>query len=71
MVRSGFHINPLRWPAMKELFQEAGFSVKLRAVERWPNGLPTHQLSMAEPFKTVPPEELMLKIAHVEVRPVS
>jgi SAM-dependent methyltransferase len=71
MVRSGFYTNRLRWPAMKGLFQEAGFSVKLRTVERWPNGLPTHQRSMALPFRTVPAEELMVKLAHVELRPVS
>jgi len=56
---------------MKGLFQEAGFSVKLRTVERWPDGLPTRQRSMAMPFRTVPPEELMVKIARVELHPVS
>jgi SAM-dependent methyltransferase len=71
MARSGFYTNRLRWPAMKELFQETGFSVKLRAVERWPNGLPTRQRSMAMPFRSVPPEELMVRVAHVELRPVS
>jgi hypothetical protein len=71
MARSGFYTNRLRWPAMKELFQEASFSVKLRTVERWSNGLPTRQQSMAMPFRTAPAEELMVKLAHVELRPVS
>jgi hypothetical protein len=71
MARTGFYTNHLGWPVMKELSQETGFSVKLRAVECWPNGLPIRQRSMAMPFRSVPPEDLMVKIAHVELRPVS
>lgn len=56
---------------MKELFQKARFSVNLRSVERWPNGLPTCQGSMAMPFRNMPPVDLMVKIARVELHPVS
>jgi len=69
MARSGFYTNRLAWPAMKELFEEAGFSVELRSFELWPNGLPTRQKSMALPFRNVPADELMVRGVHTLLRP--
>ncbi len=69
MARSGFYTNRLAWPTMKELFEEAGFSVELRSFELWPNGLPTRQKSMALPFRNVPADELMVRGVHTLLRP--
>jgi len=71
MARSGFYTNRLTWPAMDRLFRENGFSVELRSFERWPDGLPTKQGRMAAPFKHMRPEELMISLAHVVLRPIS
>jgi len=70
MARSGFYTNRLTWPAMKKLFEEAGFSVELASVERWPDRLPTAQKRMAVPFCDLPAEELMVMSAHALLRPL-
>lgn len=68
MARSGFYTNRLPWPSMKQIFEDAGLSIELRAVQRWPKGLPTRQTSMAIPFRNMPPEQLMIMGAHVVLR---
>lgn len=65
MARSGFYTNRLPWAVMKQMFEEAGFSIKLVAVENWPNGLPTPLSKMAVPFKKMPVDELMVMGVHV------
>ena len=55
---------------MKKLFEQAGFSVELPTVLRWPNGLPTPQSKMAVPFRDLPPEDLMMMSAHVVLRAI-
>jgi len=69
MARSGFYTNRLTWPAMKKLFEEAGFAVELVSAERWSDHLPTPQSSMAIPFRNLPAEELMVMSAHAVLRP--
>jgi SAM-dependent methyltransferase len=69
--RSGFYTNRLTWPAMEKIFREAGFSIELRSSELWPNGLPTRQRVMAQPFRSMPSDELMVMGAHIVLRPLS
>jgi len=69
--RSGFYTNRLTWPAMEKIFREAGFSVELWSSELWPNGLPTRQRVMAQPFRSMPSDELMLNGAHIVLRLLS
>ncbi len=69
MAGSGFYTNRLTWPVMNRIFQEAGFSVELKASQLWPDGLPTPQRKMAYPFKQMEPGELMIKGAHAILRP--
>lgn len=68
MAGSGFYTNRLPWPAMNQIFQDSGLSVEILATQRWPNGLPTPQGSMAHPFKNLPAEQLMIMGAHVILR---
>jgi len=68
MARSGFYTNRLTWPAMKDIFEEAGLSVEIRTLQLWPEGLPTPQKRMADPFKNMPVEHLMTMGAHVILR---
>lgn len=68
MARSGFYTNRLPWPAMKQIFEDTGFFVEIRTVQKWPAGLPTRQRSMAVPFNHMPAEELMIMGAHVVLR---
>jgi len=69
MAGSGFYTNRLTWPVMNRIFQEAGFSVELKASQLWSDGLPTPQRRMAYPFKQMQPSELMVKGAHAILRP--
>lgn len=65
MARSGFYTNRLPWAVMKQMFEEAGFSIQLIGVEKWPNGLPTPLSKMAVPFKNMQIDELMVMGVHV------
>lgn len=69
MARSGFYTNRLTWPMMKNIFENAGFSVALRSCDSWPDGLPTSQKRMAPPYRTLPPDDLMVMSAHAVLRP--
>ncbi len=71
MASSGFYTNRLSWPAMKRIFEESGFEVQVKNLDHWPHGLPTSQSSMTVPFRDMPAEELMVKGAHVLLRPLS
>jgi SAM-dependent methyltransferase len=71
MARSGFYTNRLNWPAMEKLFQQAGFSVEVRSIDTWPRGLPTRQRVMAQPFRSMPTDELMVMGAQIVLRPLS
>jgi len=71
MARSGFYTNRLNWPAMEKLFQQARFSIEVRSIDTWPRGLPTPQRLMAQPFKSMRTDELMVMGAQIVLRPVS
>jgi SAM-dependent methyltransferase len=71
MARSGFYTNRLNWPTMEKLFQQAAFSVEVRSIDTWPRGLPTHQRVMAQPFRSMPTDKLMVMGAQIVLRPVS
>jgi SAM-dependent methyltransferase len=68
MSRSGFYTNRLTWPTMRQIFEDVGFSVEIRELQLWPQGLPTSQQRMALPFKNMPLERLMTMGAHVVLR---
>jgi len=69
MARSGFYTNRLTWPAMRNIFQDAGFLVGLLSHQLWPNGIPTAQDKMATPFRNMPPSDFGVMTAHVLLRP--
>src|SRR6478609_222313 len=64
MSRSGFYTNRITWPEMERIFADSGFSVHPVGFLRWPQ-LPTPQSKMAEPFRNMEPEDLMVKGANV------
>jgi SAM-dependent methyltransferase len=65
---SGFYTNRIRPGAMLELFNEAGFGVKVLAETNWPN-IPTPRAAMAKPFCDLPDAELRLAEYEVLLRP--
>jgi SAM-dependent methyltransferase len=69
MARSGFYTNRIPFPDMERIFRGAGFSVELLQVQRWPNGLPTKQSSMARSFRQMSADSLRVVGAHVLLRP--
>ena len=68
MANSGFYTNRLPWPAIREMFEQAGFVVEIRDTQLWPGGLPTPQRSMREPFCSTPEKELMVMTNWVLLR---
>jgi SAM-dependent methyltransferase len=71
MARSGFYTNRIPWPDMERIFRSAGFSVELRNIECWPDGLPTKQSSMARSFRQMSADSLKVMAAHVLLRPLT
>lgn len=71
MARSGFYTNRLNWQAMEKLLQQAGFCIEVRSIDNWPRGLPTRQRVMAQPFRSMPTDELMVMGAHIVLHPLS
>jgi ubiquinone/menaquinone biosynthesis C-methylase UbiE len=67
MSQSGFYTNRIPWPQMEKVFKDCGFSVQVINFLHWAN-LPTPQRKMAEPFCSMPADELMVKGANVVLR---
>jgi SAM-dependent methyltransferase len=68
MSTSGFYTNRIPWIKMKAIFEDAGFSVIVKQVDRW-SSLPTPQKSMSEPFRSMPAADLVTWSCHVVLRP--
>jgi SAM-dependent methyltransferase len=68
MVNSGFYTNRLPWPAIRKLFEEAGFMIEIHDTKLWVGGLPTPQRVMHEPFCNTPADELMVMTNWVLLR---
>ncbi|HKU65855.1 MAG TPA: class I SAM-dependent methyltransferase [Rhizomicrobium sp.] len=60
MAQSGFYTNRLNAAEIRALFEQAGFDVEERDTVVWPNGLPTSQAAMHEPFSSALAQELMI-----------
>jgi len=58
-TKSGFYTNRIRFTAMIAAFEEAGFDVELGAIDRWAE-LPTPIAAMAEPYRSMNREELLV-----------
>jgi SAM-dependent methyltransferase len=71
MASSGFYTNRIPWPRMKLMFEKSRFSVEVKRLEFWPNGLPTQQRKMAMQFQEMPAEDLQVSGSHVVLRPQS
>jgi SAM-dependent methyltransferase len=59
MAASGFYTNRLRCREILAIMRAAGFEVVLARVARWP-ALPTPRKALAEPFRSLPDDELMI-----------
>jgi SAM-dependent methyltransferase len=70
MANSGFYTNRVPYPQMVHQFQEAGFEVEEKILEPWPNGCPTGQAKMAQPFRDLPSEDLLIMDCHIALHPV-
>ncbi|MCH7928982.1 MAG: methyltransferase domain-containing protein [Proteobacteria bacterium] len=57
---SGFYTNRIRYGEMLDLFNEAGFRVVVCDVDYW-SELPTPRKRMAEPFRSCPDSDLLVK----------
>lgn len=67
MASSGFYTNRIPWPSMRSRFAGAGFNVSVISTKHWPV-LPIKQSAMAEPFRSMPPEELLCSECHCVLR---
>jgi predicted SAM-dependent methyltransferase len=56
---SGFYTNRIRYSKMLSLFQEAGFAPSVLHTDKW-RKLPTAQHSMAEPYRSMASDELLI-----------
>jgi SAM-dependent methyltransferase len=65
---SGFYTNRIRFGAMIELFERAGFAVDLVDVVRWPS-LPTPRARMSAPYRGLPEHDLLVRGFRVTLRP--
>jgi ubiquinone/menaquinone biosynthesis C-methylase UbiE len=60
MVKSGFYTNRMPAHEIHAQFAQAGFCVDVHDSVPWPDGLPTAQTAMSEPFASMDGEELMV-----------
>lgn len=66
-ARSGFYTNRIGFPAMLELFRQAGFELELGDVERW-SELPIERRSLAPEFRGLPTDALDVSSFEVLLR---
>ncbi len=55
--KSGFYTNRIRYSKMLQMFRDAGFTIEALEKKSW-NHLPTKREKLAEPFRTLPEDEL-------------
>lgn len=68
MAASGFYTNRIRYNEMSNLFRRAGFDAEVVQIDRW-DRLPTPKSSLADPFRTLPDDELCISGFDVLLRP--
>lgn len=59
MAKSGFYTNRLRCREIVQIMRDAGFETALTRVTRWP-APPTPRDALAEPFRALPDDELLI-----------
>jgi SAM-dependent methyltransferase len=69
MARSGFYTNRMRMQEMLSAFEAAGFAVADLSTLSWER-LPTPRHALAREFRSLPPEELLVRSFTVTLRPV-
>jgi hypothetical protein len=60
MAKSGFYTNRIRFAQMCELMRTAGFVVDVTETDRFAR-LPTPRASLAEPYASLPEQELLIR----------
>lgn len=68
MSNSGFYTNRIRYSQMLEMMQLAGFQTQVTGVDRW-NKLPTPRKKLAEEFRSVPEDDLLVSGFDVILKP--
>jgi SAM-dependent methyltransferase len=68
MAKSGFYTNRVRFSALRELFEGAGFRCEVTHVTHW-GTLPTSRRSMVEEFRVLPERELLVRSFAVRLSP--
>ena len=66
-ARSGFYTNRILFSEMLKIFAEAGFTVEVRGIARWPT-LPTPRHSLIAQYRDLPDEELRTRWFGVVLR---
>ncbi|MGH9049114.1 MAG: methyltransferase domain-containing protein [Acidimicrobiia bacterium] len=68
MAKSGFYTNRMRFSALCELFERAGFRCEVAHVTHW-GVLPTPRRAMVEEFRVLPERELLTRTFVLRLRP--
>jgi SAM-dependent methyltransferase len=61
---SGFYTNRIRYRAMIEIFETAGFDVEVVSTETWP-ALPLARAKLASPYRSLADDDLLVSAAAV------
>ena len=69
MTRSGFYTNRVRYSEMLDLFREAGCQPEVVGLKRW-ESLPTALPKLAQQFRRLPIEDLLVSGFDVIARPM-
>lgn len=65
---AGFYTNRLRYGQMLDLMRQAGFAVLSEDSGRW-DRIPTPREKLAEPFRSLPEDELLIRTCHFVLMP--
>ena len=68
MAKSGFYTNRVRFSALREIFERAGFRCDVVHATHW-GALPTPRRSMVEEFRALPERELRVRTFVVRLNP--
>jgi hypothetical protein len=65
---AGFYTNRLRYGQMLNLIAQAGFVIRSADTGKW-DKIPTPREKMAEPFRSLPEDELLTRTCHFVLTP--
>jgi SAM-dependent methyltransferase len=66
-AEAGFYTNRLRYTEIVQRFRASGFEVAVPQMSRW-NALPTPRHRLAQPFRALPDDELLIATFHLCAR---